>query len=279
MNLLKIIDSILSVAPDKATDEDRDLLHPVWHAIRSGELRAANKVHGAWVVNRRVKEVILWAFRAGVLSDVPSQKGGGVFSFTDKNTLPTQSFTASSGRRIVPGGTTIRDASYIAPGVIVMPPSYVNIGAYIDEGSMIDSHALVGSCAQIGKRVHLSAAVQVGGVLEPVGAYPVIIEDDVLVGGNCGIYEGTIVRRGAVIGTGVILTSSTPVYDLVNEVAYRKTAEHPLEIPENAVVVQGSRPAHSRFAEAHGLHIYTPVIVKYRDEKTDAATALEESLR
>jgi 2,3,4,5-tetrahydropyridine-2,6-dicarboxylate N-succinyltransferase len=275
----EIIERILRIPPEQATDEDRTLLRTVWDALRAGTLRAAEQKDGVWMVNTRVKEVILWAFRAGILDDVPSHPGSAVLSFTDKNTLPTQSFTAASGRRIVPGGTSIRDASHIAPGVIVMPPSYVNIGAFIDEGTMIDSHVLVGSCAQVGKHVHLSAAVQVGGVLEPIGACPVIIEDNVLVGGNCGIYEGTIVRRGAVLGTGVILTGSTPVYDLARETVYRKTPDHPLEIPENAVVVQGSRPARSRFAEEHGLHIYAPVIVKYRDAKTDAATVLEESLR
>jgi 2,3,4,5-tetrahydropyridine-2,6-dicarboxylate N-succinyltransferase len=279
MDYEELLKRILDIDPEYAGENEFALLEQAWEGLRSGVIRAAEKSGDSWAVNRKVKEVILWAFRAGVLRDVPGHDFGGVFSFTDKNTLPTQSFDAGSGRRIVPGGTSIRDGCFVARGVIIMPPSYVNIGAYVDKDTLIDSHVLVGSCAQIGKRVHLSAAVQIGGVLEPVGAVPVIIEDDVLVGGNCGIYEGTIVRTGAVIGTGVILTASTPVYDLVREAVYRKTPEHPLEIPESAVVVQGCRPARSAFAEKHGIQIYTPVIVKYRDDRTSAATALEESLR
>jgi 2,3,4,5-tetrahydropyridine-2-carboxylate N-succinyltransferase len=271
-----IISTLLSRDPLNADAVDFDLLDTVWQALREGRLRSATCVDGRWNANTDVKRIILWAFRAGVLSDVGDD---GVFSFTDKHTLPVQKFTAESRRRIVPGGSTVRDAAYIAPGVIVMPPAYINIGAYVDEDTLVDSHALVGSCAQIGKRVHLSAAVQIGGVLEPVGAVPVVIEDDVMVGGNSGIYEGTIVRRRAVIGTGVILNASTPVYDLIHGRILRKTPESPLEIPENAVVVAGSRPARGDYAAAEGIHIYTPVIVKYRDEKTDAATALEESLR
>ena len=278
-NLDQMIDAILAIEPDGASDADRSLLSPVWQALREGTIRAAECVDGSWRVNMRVKQVILWAFRAGILTDVGTGIENRVFSFTDKDTIPTQVFGAGTGRRIVPGGTAIRDGSHVAAGVIVMPPSYVNIGAYIGEGTMVDSHVLVGSCAQIGRNVHLSAAVQIGGVLEPAGAMPVIIEDDVLIGGNCGIYEGTIIRRGAVIGTGVVLNRSTPVYDLVNEVVYRKTEDHPLEIPANAVVVQGSRPSATPFGKAHGIQIYTPLIVKYRDERTSAATALEESLR
>jgi 2,3,4,5-tetrahydropyridine-2-carboxylate N-succinyltransferase len=179
----------------------------------------------------------------------------------------------------VPGGTTIRDGAFVAKNVIIMPPAYINVGAFVDEGTLVDSHALVGSCAQIGKRVHISAAAQIGGVLEPVGAMPVIIEDDVLVGGNCGVYEGTIVKRRAVIGSGVVLTGSTPVYDLLKEEIYRRTPEKPLIIPEGAVIVQGSRHIDGAFAKKHHLALYTPIIIKYRDEKTDAASALEESLR
>lgn len=271
-----LLSTILSHNPAEATAADFAMLTDIWKELREGRLRAANCVDGIWTANLEVKRVILWAFKAGVLSDIG---GDGVFSFTDKHTLPVQHFSAASERRIVPGGSTVRDAAYVAPGVIVMPPAYINIGAYVDEHSLVDSHALVGSCAQIGKRVHLSAAVQIGGVLEPIGAVPVIIEDDVMVGGNSGIYEGTIVRRRAVIGTGVILNASTPVYDLVQGRILRKTADAPLEIPENAVVVAGSRPARGEYAAAEGIHIYTPVIVKYRDEKTDAGTALEESLR
>jgi len=201
------------------------------------------------------------------------------FSFIDKDTYPLKSITLDNGVRIVPGGSAVRDGSYLAPSVVMMPPAYVNVGAYVDEGTMIDSHALVGSCAQVGKKVHLSAGVQVGGVLEPVGAMPVIIEDEVMVGGNCGIYEGTIVKERAVIGTGVILNGSTPVYDLALNAIYRKTAEAPLVIPAGAVVVAGSRKIKGDFASEHGLSIYTPVIIKYRDERTDSATALEEALR
>lgn len=272
----EIISQLLQSDPAQAGTEDFDRLHDVWRALREGVIRAAHRVDGVWKADTDVKQVILWAFRAGVLEDVA---GGGAFHFTDKHTLPVQHFDAASGRRIVPGGTTVRDAAYVAPGVIVMPPAYINIGAYVDEQTLVDSHALVGSCAQIGKRVHLSAGVQIGGVLEPVGAVPVIIEDDVMVGGNSGIYEGTIVRRRAVIGTGVILNASTPVYDCVQGRILRREQGRPLEIPENAVVVAGSRPARGAFAAAENLQMYTPLIIKYRDEKTDAATALEESLR
>jgi len=272
----ELIASILQTDPAKAGADDFSRLHDIWRALREGVLRAAWKVDGQWRADADVKSVILWAFRAGVLEDVP---GDATFRFTDKHTLPVQHFNAASGRRIVPGGTTVRDAAFVAAGVIVMPPAYINIGAFVDEATLVDSHALVGSCAQIGKRVHLSAGVQVGGVLEPVGAVPVVIEDDVMVGGNSGIYEGTIVRRRAVIGTGVILNASTPVYDCVHGRILRRTPDRPLEIPENAVVVAGSRPAKGDFARSEGLQMYTPLIIKYRDEKTDAATALEQSLR
>jgi 2,3,4,5-tetrahydropyridine-2-carboxylate N-succinyltransferase len=274
--MLDILNTLLARNPADAGPTDFAMLETVWEALREGRLRSASCVDGRWVANTEVKRVILWAFRAGALTDFG---GDQVFSFTDKHTLPVQRFTAASGRRIVPGGSTVRDGAYVAPGVIVMPPAYINVGAYVDENTLVDSHALVGSCAQIGKRVHLSAGVQIGGVLEPVGAVPVIVEDDVMVGGNSGIYEGTIVRRRAVIGTGVILNASTPVHDLVNGRVLRRTPDAPLEIPENAVVVAGSRPARGAYAIAEGIHIYTPVIIKYRDERTDAATALEESLR
>jgi 2,3,4,5-tetrahydropyridine-2-carboxylate N-succinyltransferase len=244
--------------------------------LEKGAVRAAVRDEdGVWHAQTWVKEGILLAFRAGVATEVAS----GALSFIDKDTVPTRRFRAQDGIRIVPGGSSVRRGAYVAKGVVMMPPSYVNIGAYVDEETMIDSHALVGSCAQIGKRVHLSAAAQVGGVLEPVGGLPVIIEDDVIVGGNSGIYEGTIVRGRAVIGAGVILTGSTPVYDVVRGQIYRKTKERPLEIPYGAVVIPGSRPMKGDFAGQHSLHVSTPVIVKYRDEKTDSATALEEALR
>jgi 2,3,4,5-tetrahydropyridine-2-carboxylate N-succinyltransferase len=227
-------------------------------------------------VNSWVKKGILLGFRLGSLSDVSINEN---FRYFDKDTYPLKRITLKDNVRAVPGGTAIRDGAFVAPTVVIMPPAYINVGAYIDEETMIDSHALVGSCAQIGKRVHLSAGAQIGGVLEPVGEMPVVIEDDVVVGGNCGLYEGTIVRRRAVLGAGVILTGSTPVYDSVKQVIYRRSKDHPLEIPEGAVVVPGARPLNSQFGTEHHLSLYSPVIVKYRDEKTDAATVLEEGLR
>lgn len=264
---------------------DRDAALRAFHDLKfflnDGEVRAAHpstdtgNIDG-WIVNAWVKKGILLGFRLGTIQDYSPNPQ---FRFFDKSTFPLKSISQENGVRIVPGGTSVRDGSYVAPNVVIMPPAYINVGAYVDEGTMVDSHALVGSCAQVGKRVHVSAATQIGGVLEPIGAMPVIVEDDVMIGGNCGIYEGTIVKRRAVIGSGVILTGSTPVYDLVRGAIYRKTAERPLVIPEGAVVVKGSRQVDASFARQHGIAIYTPVIVKYRDEKTNAATALEESLR
>jgi 2,3,4,5-tetrahydropyridine-2-carboxylate N-succinyltransferase len=233
-------------------------------------------VEGAWTVHHWVKKGIVLGFRIGALEDVSLNVR---FRFFDKNTYPLKALTVADNVRLVPGGSSIRDGAYVARGVVCMPPMYINTGAYVDEGTMIDSHALVGSCAQVGKRVHLSAASQIGGVLEPVGALPVIIEDDVMIGGNCGVYEGTIVSTRAVIGAGVILTGGTPVYDAVKERIYRKEGTRPLVIPENAVVIPGSRPMESAWGKSRGLAVATPIIVKYRDAKTDAATALEESLR
>jgi 2,3,4,5-tetrahydropyridine-2,6-dicarboxylate N-succinyltransferase len=244
--------------------------------LERGTVRAATRDEdGIWKATPWVKEGILAAFRFGVLAEFAS----GALSFIDKDTIPVRRFKLHDGVRIVPGGSSIRRGAYIGKDVVMMPPAFVNIGAHVDDETMIDSHALVGSCAQIGKRVHLSAAAQIGGVLEPVGDVPVVIEDDVVVGGNCGIYEGTIVRGRAVIGAGVILTGSTPVYDLVRDQIYRRTAEHSLEIPYGAVVIPGSRPMKGVFAQHHGLHVASPMIVKYRDEKTDSVTALEEALR
>jgi len=256
-------------------DESREVIERFFDALESGEIRSARNDDGHWVAETWVKEGILAAFRIGVLEE----SGTGSFTFVDKDTIPPRRFTKESGVRIVPGGSTVRRGSYLAKGVVMMPPAFVNVGAYVDEGTMIDSHALVGSCAQIGKRVHLSAAAQIGGVLEPVGSVPVIIEDDVVIGGNAGIYEGTIVRRRAVIGAGVVITGSTPVYDLVHSRIYKRTTDGPLEIPEGAVVIPGSRALRGDFAKQHSLAIATPVIVKYRDEKTDAATSLESALR
>jgi 2,3,4,5-tetrahydropyridine-2,6-dicarboxylate N-succinyltransferase len=204
---------------------------------------------------------------------------GDVLCFVDKDTFPARRFTLADRVRVVPGGSTVREGAYVAPSVVCMPPMFVNVGAYVDEGAMIDSHALVGSCAQIGMRVHLSAAAQIGGVLEPINAAPVIIEDDVMVGGNCGVYEGTLVRSRAVLGAGTILTRSTPLYDLVRSEVYRATPERPLEVPENSVVVPGSRAVSKGMGREWNLSLYTPVIVKYRDEKTERGVELEEWLR
>ena len=247
-------------------------------ALERGEARAASPDPAAaigWRVNAWVKKGILLGFRLGTLKDV----SGDALSFVDKHTFPLRRFTEDGGIRVVPGGSSVRAGAYVARGVVCMPPMYINTGAWVDEGTMVDSHALVGSCAQIGKRVHLSAAAQIGGVLEPINASPVIIEDDVLVGGNCGVYEGTIVRSGAVLAPGTILTRGTPVFDLVNGTTLRATADVPLVIPANAVVVPGSRAVARGKGEEWGLSLYAPVIVKYRDEKTDLSTALEDLLR
>jgi 2,3,4,5-tetrahydropyridine-2-carboxylate N-succinyltransferase len=243
-------------------------------ALTQGRIRAAEKRGNEWMVNAWVKQGILLGFRLGQL-----EESGDALTFVDKNTFPARHFTLTDRVRVVPGGSSAREGAYIAPSVVCMPPMFINVGAYVDEGTMVDSHALVGSCAQVGKRVHLSAAAQIGGVLEPVNAAPVILEDDVLVGGNCGVYEGTLVRARAVLGAGTILTRSTPVYDIVHGEIYRATAEKPLEIPENAVVVPGSRAIARGKAAEWNLSLYTPVIVKYRDEKTDQALELEELLR
>jgi len=242
--------------------------------LTQGEIRAAEKIDGKWRVNAWVKQGILLGLRLGALADMTAG-----LSFIDKDTFPARQFTVADRVRVVPGGSSARVGAYIAPSVICMPPMFINVGAYIDEGTMVDSHALVGSCAQIGKRVHLSAAAQVGGVLEPVNAAPVIIEDDVLVGGNCGIFEGTLVRARAVLGAGTILTRSTPLYDLVKSEVRRATPDAPLEVPENAVVVPGSRAVTKGKAAEWNLSLYTPVIVKYRDEKTDRGIELEDWLR
>lgn len=249
--------------------------------LNHGEVRAAEPDQAApsgWRVNAWVKQGILLGFRIGKMHAIPS----GGWTFFDKDTVPLQEFRLEHGVRIVPGGSSVRDGAHLAPGVIMMPPAYVNIGAYVGAGTMIDSHALVGSCAQVGERVHVSAAAQIGGVLEPAGAMPVIIEDDVLMGGNTGVYEGCIVKRRVVLATGVVLTGSTPLYDLVNSrIIARASADEPLVVPEGAVVVAGGRSIaqKSDFAREQGLSLYAPIIIKYRDEKTDARTALESALR
>jgi 2,3,4,5-tetrahydropyridine-2-carboxylate N-succinyltransferase len=249
-------------------------------ALNEGRARAAEPDPDSptgWRVNQWVKKGILLGFRMGRIVDLSVDSTRQ--PYFDKSTYPVKQFTASSGVRIVPGGSSIRDGCYIGKGVTCMPPMFINVGSYVDDGTMIDSHALVGSCAQVGRNCHISAASQIGGVLEPVGAMPVIVEDEVLVGGNCGIYEGVIVKRRAVLGTGTILNASTPVYDLVRNTVYRATAEQPLVIPEEAVIVAGSRAVSSSPGKEWGISVYTPVIVKYRDGRTDSRIQLEDLLR
>ena len=245
-------------------------------ALSSGAIRAAEKASHGWVTNAWVKQGILLAFRLGELKESGDPKG---LSFVDKDTLPPRHFSVRDQVRVVPGGSAVRIGAYVAPSVICMPPMYINVGAYVDEGTLVDSHALVGSCAQIGKRVHLSAGAQIGGVLEPVNAVPVVIEDDVLVGGNCGVYEGIRIGARAVLGAGVILTRSTPLYDVVRGQIYRAANDKPLAVPENAVVVPGARAVSKGKAAEWNLSLYTPVIVKYRDQKTDQSIELEDLLR
>ncbi len=276
MNLQEKIEQLFTKsefdASDRATFDDFKT------ALRTGAIRSAERdENGDWHANSWVKRGILLGFKMGEM--VTMSFSGESFQFFDKNTFPLRPMNLDDKIRIVPGGSTIRDGSFVGENVVLMPPCYVNVGAYVGEGTMIDSHALVGSCAQIGKRVHLSAAAQIGGVLEPVGAVPVIIEDDCLIGGNTGVYEGTIVREKAVLASGVILTRSTPVFDLVNETIIKADGEKSLEIPSGAVVVQGARQITSGFGKENGLSVYAPIIVKYRDEKTDASTRLEDYLR
>jgi 2,3,4,5-tetrahydropyridine-2,6-dicarboxylate N-succinyltransferase len=272
------IEELFLLAADKLPLEAEGAVTMLLDALEAGTVRAAEKgADGVWRAVPWVKRGVLLGFRVGKM--VAMSPKGSPFQFFDKHTYPTRALTVEHGVRVVPGGSTIRRGAYLAPGVVCMPPMYVNVGSWVGAGTMIDSHALVGSCAQIGARVHLSAAAQIGGVLEPVNASPVVIEDDVIVGGNCGVYEGTVVREKAVLAAGVVLTRGTPVFDLVNERVIRGSAEQPLEIPAGAVVVPGARAIKGGFAESQGLSVQTPVIVKYRDEKTDLATALESWLR
>jgi 2,3,4,5-tetrahydropyridine-2-carboxylate N-succinyltransferase len=274
------IENLFDNKPAENLEEHFHLFHQFKAALNKGEIRAAEPDAGSktgWRVNTWVKKGILLGFRLGAVVDMsidPVRQ-----PWLDKATYPVKRFAPNSGVRIVPGGSTIRDGCYIGKGVTCMPPMYINVGAYVGDGSMVDSHALVGSCAQVGARCHISAASQIGGVLEPVGAMPVIIEDDVLIGGNCGVYEGAIVKTRAVLGTGTILNRSTPVYDLVKGEVYSATDTDPLVIPEGAVVVAGSRPIQSGKGKEWGISLYTPVIVKYRDAKTDAKIQLEDLLR
>ena len=278
MSMCEQIEELAAREANEYSDDDFALFAEFKYALNHGTIRAAERdIEGTWHANAWVKRGILLGFRMGRIVNMSA--GDGPLQFLDKHTYPIRKFSPGDRVRIVPGGSSIRDGTYIAPGVVCMPPMFVNAGAYVDEGTMIDSHALVGSCAQIGKRVHLSAAAQIGGVLEPAGAMPVIVEDDVIVGGNSGVYEGAIVRERAVLASGTIITGSIPVFDLVRERIYRRSGDAPLEIPSGAVVVPGSRALQIEKGREWGLSLYAPVIVKYRDEKTDAATQLEEVLR
>jgi 2,3,4,5-tetrahydropyridine-2-carboxylate N-succinyltransferase len=279
-SLARQIDALFEAGAAADRDAAREAVAALRAALSAGDVRAAEPDAASptgWRVNAWVKRGILLAFRFGHTIDMSADHGR--WPFFDKDTLPLRRFEVASGVRIVPGGSTVRDGAHLAAGVICMPPMYVNVGAYIGEGTLIDSHALVGSCAQIGSRVHLSAAAQIGGVLEPVGALPVIVEDDVLVGGNCGVYEGAVVKRRAVLAAGTVLTGSTPIYDLPNGRIIEPHPGLPLVVPEGAVVVPGTRPVSSGRGREWGLSVATPVIVKYRDEKTDARTALEQWIR
>lgn len=276
--LLEKMDRYFQTDPSELDEEAREDFESFLKILESGEVRAARREEESkrWVVNPAVKRGILLGFRLG--RNVEMNAGG--LQYSDKDTYPAQSLPVLERNiRVVPGGNSVRRGAYLGRSVTMMPPAFVNVGAYVDDGSMIDSHALVGSCAQIGKGVHLSAAAQIGGVLEPIGQTPVIVEDHVMIGGNVGLYEGVQVGEGAVIGAGSVITASTPVFDLVEQRVLRATKEEPLKIPAGAVVIPGSRPARGEFAKANGLQMATLLIIKYRDEKTDSSTALEELLR
>ena len=273
------IEALYYGKPADYADADFELFAAFKAELNHGHIRAAEPDATSptgWRVNTWVKKGILLGFRMGGIVDMSIDDG---MPFFDKSTYPVKRFSINSQVRIVPGGSSVRDGAYVGKGVTCMPPMFINVGAYVGEGTMVDSHALVGSCAQIGRNCHISAASQIGGVLEPVGALPVIVEDDVLIGGNCGVYEGAIVKRGAVLGTGTILNRSTPVYDIVRSQIYRATDDLPLIIPEDAVLIAGSRAITSGPGKDWGISIYTPVVVKYRDAKTDAKIQLEDLLR
>jgi 2,3,4,5-tetrahydropyridine-2,6-dicarboxylate N-succinyltransferase len=279
MTLREKIDALVAQGAEAPRDEARKIAKELRDALSAGEVRAAEEDPSApsgWRVNTWVKQGILLAFRFGNIVDQTADSRGLYF---DKDTLPLKPLSTSSGVRIVPGGSSVRDGAYLGRGVICMPPMYINIGAWVGEETLIDSHALVGSCAQVGRRVHVSAAAQIGGVLEPVGALPVIVEDDVLVGGNCGVYEGTIIKRRAVLAAGTIITGSTPIYDVTTGTIISAQPGEPLIVPEGAVVVPGTRPLESAHGRQWGLSVATPIIVKYRDERTSARTALEQWIR
>jgi 2,3,4,5-tetrahydropyridine-2-carboxylate N-succinyltransferase len=274
------IEELFDRPPEQYSEEHRTLFQQFKNALNSGAVRAAEpdvRLRTGWRVNAWIKKGILLGFRMGSIIEMGPYPTAQ--PFLDKSTYPVKTMHPGEGVRLVPGGSSIRDASFVARGVVCMPPMFINVGAYVDENTMVDSHALIGSCAQIGKNCHVSAGAQIGGVIEPIGAMPVIVEDDVLIGGNCGVYEGTIVKRRAVLGTGTILNRSTPVYDLVREAVYTATDDDPLVIPEQAIVVPGAREVKHPAGARWGLSLYAAVIVKYRDEKTDARVRLEEFLR
>lgn len=275
--LLARIDELYAMEPDRRPADTAELFEEFLGELEAGRLRAAEPEGDRWTVNSSVKRGILLGFQLGANRQFPND---GPFQYSDRETYPPQRLpVAERGIRIVPGGSAVRRGAHVGDRVTVMPPAYINVGAYVDEETMVDSHALVGSCAQIGARVHLSAGAQIGGVLEPVGQRPVIVENDALIGGNTGIYEGVRIRKGAVVAAGCVITGSSPVYDLVREEIYRSTDDEPLTIPERAVVIPGSRPASGEFAREHDLQVAALVIPKYRDESTDAQTALEGALR
>ncbi|MGC1910776.1 MAG: 2,3,4,5-tetrahydropyridine-2,6-dicarboxylate N-succinyltransferase [Candidatus Acidiferrales bacterium] len=279
-SLQEKIEALFDLAPETYSAEDASVFESFKAALNSGQARAAEpdaNLPVGWRVNLWVKKGILAGFRMGQIVDMSLDPGG--LPFFDKSTYPLKRFTAASGVRVVPGGSSIRDGCFVGRGVTCMPPMFINVGAHVGDGTMVDSHALIGSCAQVGQKCHISAAAQIGGVLEPIGEMPVIIEDEVLIGGNSGVYEGTIVKRRAVLGSGTILNRSTPVYDIVTSEIHAARDGEPLVIPENAVVVAGSRPISQGRGKGWQLSLYTPVIVKYRDAKTDARVQLEDLLR
>jgi 2,3,4,5-tetrahydropyridine-2-carboxylate N-succinyltransferase len=280
MELADEIAGLFAQGASAPKDAAREAFLRLRDELSAGRVRAAEPDPASpsgWRVNVWVKQGILLGFRFGDVVDMGVAKGK--WPFFDKDTLPLKRVDASDGVRVVPGGSSIREGAYLAPGVICMPPMYINVGAYVAEGTMVDSHALVGSCAQIGRRVHLSAAAQIGGVLEPIGAMPVVVEDDVMIGGNCGVYEGAVIKTRAVLASGTIITGSTPLYDLPNSRIIKPEPGQPLVVPEGAVVVPGARSVTAGAGPEWGLSLATPVVVKYRDEKTDARTELERWLR
>lgn len=274
MNLQERVEKYYNGYNDNEIESVKETFNEFIELLDNGEIRSAIKVDKKWIANEWVKKGILLGFRIGKVIDYSSNE----LNFYDKDTYPAKEIS-NSNRRIVPGGTSLRKGSFINEGVIVMPPTYVNVGAYVDSGTLLDSNVLVGSCAQVGKNCHISAGVQIGGVLEPVNSTPVIVEDDVFIGGNSGIYEGVLLNKRVVISSGVIITASTPIYDVVNERVITKGEDGVLEVPENAVVVPGNRPINTEFGKANNLGVYTPIIIKYRDKDTNVKLSLEEGLR